>query len=152
MRKLIPQNKKGMLARDWIIAILIMTSLCGLYFVAISGIADEYDNTAIVDETFDTKYNKLTNATTDVSDIFEAASKKEGLAVATTFEVIFSSTFSIIQIVFGSFAVVSSITASFAEDFGIPDVVANLIFPMALAIITTIIVFVVISSVSRGKL
>lgn len=148
--KLPKMNKRGQfLARDWVISLIIFTGFISLTVLFVTGLATEYDNTDIVDESIVENYGFLDNTTSIASQAFDATNEREGLSFLGSFDILFSSAFTVISLVFGSISLAGSAMAQFAIDFGIPSQVANVLFPMFLSIITVILVFVIISTTTR---
>lgn len=155
METKILNNKKGeMLARDWVIAIIIFGTIVGLAFLFVGDISssDNGYNTSISNPSIESHYDTLTNISDDVYTAQNATASGEGLSTTSTFTIVFKATFSVISIVFGSFSIVNQVFISFAQDFGVPAAVANVFFGGIIVVAITIIIFVVISSVSQGKL
>lgn len=147
-------NKGEFLARNLIIILILFGLVCGLGYLVIADMASEtnYNVSAMVDEDFQGRYDTLSNVTTDIYDMQNATQSEEGMSVISTYTTMFKSTFSVISIIFGSFNLVRTTMSNFAQDFGVPSVIANLIFPAILVIFITLIVFVIISSISRGRM
>lgn len=145
-------NKKPFLTRDFVIAGLLFSGLIALYVLAIAGIQSEYDSDLLTNEDFAGKYDKLTEQTERIETARKAAAAGEGLSFIGTFDVAFQSTFTVIQMVFSTLNLFGDMTGSFAEDFGFDPTVTTTVFIIALSILTTIIVFIWISSISRGKI
>jgi len=148
-------NKKGMLARDFIIILVLFGAITGVAALIVSDMADSetgYNVTNMTDENFQSRYDTLSETTEDIELMQNATASGEGISVLSTFTTVFKATFNVISIVFGSFSIVNGVMVNFAEDFGVPSVVANIIFPAIFAIIMTIIIFVIISSVSKGRM
>ena len=144
--------KKGVLTRDFVIAGVLFSGIVALFVLAILGISSEYDNNLLVNEEFSSNYNKLTALTEGVETSRSATSETGGLSFIGTFDVAFQSTFTVIQMVFNTLDLFGTMSDSFAEDFGLDNTVVSVGFIIGLAIITIIIVFIWISSISRGKL
>lgn len=145
-------NKKAFLTRNFIIAGVLFSGLVALYVLAIAGISDEYDSTLLVNEDFAENYDKLVEQTERIETARETAAAGDGLSFIGTFDVAFQSTFTVIQMVFQTLNLFGDITGSFAEDFGLDPTVTKITFLIALAILTTLIVWTWISSISRGKI
>ncbi len=148
-------NKRGMLARDYVIVLIIFGMVIGLGFLFVADMASSesgYNVSGMIDESFQGKYDTLTDTSQDVYAMQNATASGEGLSTISTFTVVFKATFSIISIIFGSFGLVNSVFSNFALDFGVPSIVANIFFPGILVIAIAIIIFVIVSSVSQGKL
>jgi len=149
-------NKKGeMLARDWIIVLIlfgVVVSLGALYVADIASSDNGYNETDLIDENFQSRYDTLSETSENIYQMQNATSSGEGLSTISTFTTTFKATFSVISIVFGSFGIATDTFSNMAMDFGIPSVVANIFFGAVLVILIAVIIFVVISSVSQGKL
>ena len=148
-------NKKGMLARDWIIMLVIFGVVTGLGFVFVAdmaGTATGYNVSGMVDEDFQSNYDTLSNTSTDIYKMQNATASGEGMSVISTYTEVFKATFSIISIIFGSLGMVNTMLAQFAMDFGVPTAVANIMFPAILVMIIATLVFVIISAISKGRM
>ena len=144
-----------MLARDWVIAIILFSLFAGvgsLIVYDITGVENGYNVENITDGNFDSAYNKVQYAEGITNQMANASTSKEGLGLLGSVELMFGSTITVIQIVFGSLATVNDVFSSFIGTFGIPPQLANLVFPAIIAIITTILVFVVVSSLTKTKM
>lgn len=140
------------LARDWMVAVLLFSGIAGLFFLAITSMATDYDETQYIDANFQENYDQLSDATSDVDSALDAASSKDGLTVVGTVEVLFKSSNTIFSLIFGSLGTAKSQVGSFMEDAGVPGPVYRVFAPLILAILTIIIVMIVISSVTRRDL
>ncbi len=145
-------SKKSFLTRTFVIAGILFSGIVALYVLAIAGISDEYDSTLLTNEAFAENYDKLTEQTNRIETARSAAAAGEGLSFIGTFDVAFQSTFTVIQMVFQTLDLFGGITDSFAEDFGVDPTVTRITFLIAYAILTTLIVWTWISSISRGKI
>ncbi len=145
-------NKKPFLTRNFVIAGVLFSGVVALFVLAIAGISNEYDTTLLTNEDFADNYNQLVNQTERIETAREAAATGDGLSFIGTFDVAFQSTFTVIQMVFQTLDLFGDVTGSFAEDFGVDPTVTRVTFLVALAILTTLIVWTWISSISRGKI
>lgn len=149
MKNIRLQQKKGFLPRDWLISLILFSAIVGLAALGFAAHAQDYDNSDIIDDNINSKYNHLANSTTLVSDALEAASESGGLSLIGTFNVLFASAFSVISLIFASLAIPPTIIANFVSDFGVPTEIAQIAVPAMLSIITIIIVMAVISTTTR---
>ena len=145
-------NKKPFLTRNFVIAGVLFSGIIALWVLAVAGISDEYDSILLTNEDFDETYNKLVEQTERIETARATAAAGDGLSFIGTFDVAFQATFTVIQMVFQTLDLFGDITGSFAEDFGVDPTVTRITFLIALAILTTLIVFTWISSISRGKI
>jgi len=144
-----------MLARDYVIMIIIFSVFAGIGGLIVYDMADNtngYGVTNMTDGNFDSAYNKVQYAEGITNQMANSTTSKEGLGLLGGVELFFGSTVTVIQIVFGSLGTVNSVFGAMITTFGIPSSIANLIFPAILAIITTILVFVVVSSLTKTKM
>ena len=146
-------NKKGVLARDIVIAMLLFTGVIAIFVLSINSISNIYDNDNIMDDDFAEHYDKLSEISDDVNIARDSSQSGEGLTFIGTYDVIFSSTFTVIKMVFSSIGLLGEITGNFVADYTFLDAgIVKLFFIIALAILTTILVFVWISSITKGRL
>ena len=145
-------TKKAFLTRNFVIAGVLFSGIVALFVLAIAGISDEYDSTLLVNEEFAANYDKLIGQTSKIETARATASAGEGLKFRGTFDVVFQSTFTVIQMVFQSLDLFGNMSENFAEDFGVNPAVTRIVFLIGLAILTTLIVFAWISSISRGRI
>ncbi len=145
-------TKKSFLTRNFLIAGILFSGMVALFVLAVAGISDQYDTSILTNEEFSENYDKLVQQTERIETARDAASAGDGLSFIGTFDVAFQSTFTVIQMVFQTLDLFGSITGSFAEDFGIDPTVTKIVFLVALAILTILIVWNWISSISRGRI
>ena len=144
-------NKKGFLTRDFVQAGILFTGIVALMVLMVGGIADEYDNTDIVSEEFSTNYDQLTSVTDNIETIRKTTTSGSGLSFRGLFDVAFGAAFTAIQLVFSTLTLFGSVMSNFAQDFGVPKAVADILFIIGFSIITVVLIFVWLSSISRGK-
>jgi len=146
------KNKKGFLARHWMVAFTVGVAVMALSYLMVQGLATQYDNLDVIDPSFQSTYDRYSDLEGNVDSMFEEASSEEGLSVVGTFTVIFGATFTILQLIFSSLLLPGTMLRQFSIDVGAPTLVANIIFTLPLVVVTIVIVLVIISSISRGKL
>jgi hypothetical protein len=143
-----------MLARDYVIILIIFSLVAGLGAVIVNDMNSSdngYSTINVTNANFDSTYNRLSNISTDLVTQSSNETKSGFGKLVSNTEIFFGSTLVIFGLIFDSFSMVNNVFASFITDFGIPVQVANLIFPAIIMIITTIIIFVVISSWTKTK-
>lgn len=150
---MVTQNlKRGFIPRDFVIALLLFSGILTLLTLAVASLAEDYGNTEVIDPEFSNRFNKFDQELDRSADIFNSTTSTGGLSLVGTFDVLFSSTFTVISLVFGGVSAVGSQIAGFGDYFGIPKSVAYAFFGMIMAILAILIVFMVVSSVSRRDL
>lgn len=148
-------NKKAMLARDFIIILVLFGAVTGISALIVIDMAGEntgYDIENMTNEKFQENYNTLTETSTTIYKMQDATMSKEGTSVLSPYTTTIQALISVISLIFGSVNVAGNTMANFAEDFGVPSAISNIFFPMMLVIVIVIIVFVIISSVSKGRM
>ena len=142
-------NNKGFAVQSWVVGLILMSAIIALSYLMVGSLANDYNAPNIVDKDFSTNYDKLNDNTADISNMWTATTNKTGLNLINTADILLSSTFSIIQIVFGGVKTFSTQVAGIPEDFDIPKSVTNILLGTLLAIITVGIIFGVINAVNK---
>lgn len=137
-------------AKDYVVGLIIFSALIALGFIMIQSLAIDYGNENIIDNSFNEHYNKFTETTQTAAEMFNKTSSKEGLGIIGTAEILLSSTFSVISLIFSSFTSLGSQVGHLAGDFGVPSQVASIIFVLFLSVITVGIVFIIINAVNKS--
>ena len=148
-------NKKGMLARDFIIILALFGGIIGIGALIVVDMASSetgYNITNMTDENFQSNYDTLSDTFDDVELMKNATTSSEGISVLSTYTTVFKATFNVITLVFRSPILIKNIFVNFAEDFNIDSGVANIMFTLILTISLALIIFVIISSVSKGRM
>ncbi len=147
------QNKKGWILRDWVTASILGSGIILFFTLFFLSLGSEYNNEDLINEQFNEHYNKLSELTDDINTMRKSSTAGEGLTFLGTFDVAFQATFTVVQLVWASFTTVATLPTSMVSDFiFIDDRVIDGFFIMLLSIITAIILFIWISSISRSKL
>jgi len=146
------KSKKGFTTKNFVIAGILFSGLIALFVLSIAGISNEYGSTALTNENFANTYNKLTQQTEKIGTAREAAAAGSGLSFVGTFDVAFKSTFTVFQMVYQTLDLFGGMGSSFAGDFGLNPLVVGIVFVIALAILTTLIVWQLVGAISRGKI
>ena len=145
-------NKKAFSTQNFLVGLIIFTALIAILTLMTADLAINYDNADIINDEITTTYGKVNESTQRVSDSLSAVSGKGGLSLIGSFQVLFASTLTVIQIVLGALPLLGGFTSSFAVDLGVPSSIAGIVFPMFLTIITIGIVFAIINSNTRKDL
>ena len=144
-----------MLLRDFIIILVLFGLISGTGYLVVEDIASSskgYDVANMTDESYQSRYDTLTESSSKIYQMQNKTASEEGLSMKSTYYTFFQATFGVISLVFGSFGMAETTMNTFAQDIGMDSALANLVFGAILVIAICIIVFVVISSVSRGRL
>lgn len=152
-RKGLFRDTRAFLLRDVAIAAVFGFGILALYVLFVGAMADNYNRQDIVSPAFSQNYDKLTSMTANLEQSRQAVTNStSGLSFIGTFQITFNALFTVIQMVWGavdSFGIASSNALS---DFMIiPSTVFTLLFTILLAALTIYIIYVIISSVTRGR-
>lgn len=142
-------NKKGFTPRQYVVAMLVFGAVIALAYIMIGSMAVEYDAPGIVDANFNEHYNNLNEQTEDVQSMLDASSSTSGFNILGTAEILLSSTFSIINIIFGSLSTLRGQLAHIGTDFGIPSEVSVIVLTALGAILTVFIIFGIVNAVNK---
>ena len=146
-------NKKAQfLGRDWVVAVILFSGIIALGFLMVSDFAISYNNENIIDEDIENRYASVTETTAVADSAFSAISSKEGLTLVGAFDILFASGFTVISLLLNSVFIMSASLQSFGADFGIPTAITGILFSVMISVISTILVFIVISSTTRRDL
>ena len=149
-------NKRGMLAREWVIVLLVFSLFAGIGALIVSDMADEtngYNRPSIVDSNFDSSYNKLSTLSPQIDAVGNSTSSKAGLSFTGTSDGGFlGSTFAVISLVFSSPAMVKNVFVDLGTTLGLPPVISNLLFVALLGIIVSLLIFIIVSSLTKSRI
>jgi hypothetical protein len=147
------RNKKGFLARDWVIAFVLFSAVIALFTLSVVGVANNYGRSDMVDSGFQSRYNKMVSLTNDKNTMLNSVRSGQGLTLAGTFDIAFGATFTVIQLVFSSIISFEMIGANLVSDLApfIDPSVLVILVNVLITCITVTIVFVWLSSISRGR-
>ena len=144
-------NRRGWVARDFVIAMLIFSGCLTLFVVMIGSMANDYGNTNVINPEFSNKFNKFNEDTDRAGEMWSTATSEGGLSLIGTADLLFFSTFRVISLVFNSVVAAGKQMAGFGEFFGIPSEITSIFLVLIFGILTVSIVFIIISSVRSGS-
>lgn len=152
MKKLLKNKKGEFKVRDWVIAFLIFTGIFALFFLASSDLITDYGEDTIIQDEYRDNYDQFTNISKDYRGLFSDMTNEDKGLLKIIFggTGVFRALFDVIKITFASIATLDDITEQFMVDYGVPEGIANVIFPLISAILMVFLIFAIISSVNRG--
>ena len=147
-------SRKSWLPRDLVVMSILIFGVVSLATLGIAGISQQYGSDALLSSNFQNNYNKLSTITNDVTTMNNVAKGNNGgLSFIGAFDVIFSATFTVISLLFNMVYLYTGVSASFVSDFTFLNAQAvQIFFVVLLAVLTTLLIFKWLSSVTRGKL
>jgi len=153
------KDKKGQFQPStWIIAFIIFTGVFALLFASSTDLINKYDKSNIVEDEYNNSYNKFNEVMNPPDEdsnyrgLFQDLTNSESGMLEIIFgdAGIFKGLFTLVKLTFASVGTLDDMTTDFVSDFGVPEGIANIIFPLASAILSILLIFAVISSVNRG--
>lgn len=144
-------NKKGFVARDFVVAMLLFSGGIALFVLMVGSVANDYDNVDVIDPEFSNKFDKFSEDTSRAAEMWNATTSEGGLSLVGTADLLFFSTFRVISLVFTSVVAAGTQLAGFGGFFGIPSEITAIFMVLVFTILTVLIVFIIISSVRSGK-
>src|SRR3972149_4543769 len=147
------KQKKGFLLRDFVIVGIIFGMVIAFYIIQVASVAQNYNNKDIITPEFAQHYSKIQTNLDQLNSANRAVQGTGGLNLIGTFQVAFNSIFTVIVMVWDGILIYTGTASNKSQDFTFLDSSTILLFLSGIiAIITTYLIFVWLSSVSRGKL
>lgn len=144
-------NKKGFLMRDWLIGIILFSAIAALGYLTSYSLAIDYDQAKIIDPTFQENYDKFNDQAHLIATSFNSTTGTSGLSFINAVDGVFTASLTVINLGLSSISTFSSQLFSFGELLGIPDEISAIILACLIVAVTIVLIFVVISSASRGS-
>lgn len=147
-------NKKGWVAKDMIIAIIVFTIVIGIAYIMVGSMAVEYSAPGIVDSNFAQHYNKFEELNKSVGSMWGKSTQGQSLDLVGTLLPMLQMTFSIVTLIFDVLnpfdGMIAKTFASFATDFGVPTEISGFLFPLILMGLAVAIIFIIINATKYG--
>lgn len=147
------KNKGGWLLRDFVAVGIIFGMVVAMYIIMVAAVANNYNNQEIISEDFANHYSKLSTNLNQLDTSYSAVKGTSGLNLVGTFNVAFNSVFTVVAMVWDGVMIYTGMASNISSDFSFLDQTTMVLFLSGLiAIIVVYLIFIWISSVSRGKL
>lgn len=152
------RQKKGWLIRDFVIAGLIMGMIIGLLVLSIADINNNYLNVPgvnhdVVSADFASHYSTLSNTLDKANSMTKSVQGEGGFSLVGAFDVVFNSAFTTIALVWDTILIYTGMATNIPQDFNfLANAPITIFFSTLIAIVTIYLVFVWLSSVTRGKI
>jgi hypothetical protein len=148
------KNKKGWTGLDFLIGLIVFGGSIGLFVLMVGSLANDYDNSEIIDEEFSDNFDKFSETTEIAEDIYETMNKQNGtgLTLVGTADLFFTGGFGVINLLFSSITTATTILFTFPTYFGMDTTASVIMMTMIFSILTISIVFIVINSLRGNKL
>jgi hypothetical protein len=147
------KNKKGFLIRDFVAVGIVFGIIIGLFIICVASFSSNYNQPGMINANFASHYDHLTTNVARLSSAFGAVQSTGGLNLIGVFNVAFNSVFTVIAMVWDGVTMYTGMVANIAGDFTFLDQNVILLFlGGVVAIIICYLIFVWLSSVTRGKI
>jgi hypothetical protein len=147
------KNKKGFLTRDIVITAILFAGIAALYVLMVGSISNNYNNPNMTSPGFSSSYNKLNDLGNQVLIAKNTSEGGGGFSLLGSADIAFNAVFTVIKTVWYSLGLYGDMFSGITSNFGFLDSKAIAILGIILlSCLTIVIVFVWISSVTRGKL
>lgn len=147
------KGKKGFLLRDFVIVGIIFGTIIALYVLSVASIATNYQNTDIINSNFAAHYSRINDNLAQLDRSTKAVQGSGGLNLIGTFNVAFNSVFTVVVMIWDGLVIYKDMAVNMVGDFTFLDAgVTTLFLGSVIAILTAYLIFVWLSSVSRGKI
>jgi hypothetical protein len=151
--KQIFKTKKGFLLRDVVLSALFGMGIISLLVIIIGSMAVNYDRPDLISPSFSENYDKLDILLGDVETTRTATTSTQGLSFIGTFNVAFNSIVTVFKLVLSSLDIFGSMTADIVADNTFLDAgVVKILLAILTSGLLVLIIFIWISSVTRGRI
>ena len=143
---------KGFSIRFWVVGLILFSGVIGLFFLTVGSMASEYNaEDLVIDEELEARYGIIDQTTATAETLRSISKQDEGLTLIGGFRVIFRATTGVLNTVLNSLVILPAVFLNVADDFNLDSTVVSLFMIIVFAIITTLIVFEVVSAGSGGR-
>jgi hypothetical protein len=147
------KSKKGVLLRDFVFAGMYAMGIIAFFVIAVGAMAINYDRPDMIDSQFSDNYNKLNRMTDSIESTRQAVISPGGLSFIGTFSVAFNSIFTAVNLVLTSLDIFGTMSASAMSGYiPLDATVIKILLGIFLSAGLVVIIFVLLSSVTRGRI
>ena len=146
------EQKKGFALRDIMIAMIVVSGVIAIWVLGVNSLANDYSQDGIIDPKFSEDFDKFEEQTDKAGEIYSEVRDKKGLSFAGAFDVLFTATFVVFELLWDSLDIFTAQLGSINNYFQLDAGVMGIAILLASVVITIIIVFTILSSVSRRDL
>jgi len=148
---MIIQNKKAFSTMNFVVAMLIFSGVLALFILSVGSLANEYENTNVVNEEFAEKFDTFQQDKFRSEEMWNASTSDEGMTLIGSVEVLFYGTFQVISLIFSSVLEAGAQLFSLGGYFNIPWEVSAIFFGLIATTLSIIIIFQILSFVKGGR-
>lgn len=138
------------------IAGILFTGFIALIILAVTAISNNYDRTDIVSSSFNNNFNKLLTLTDKQSYLETTRSQvtnSSGLQLLGGFDIAFNSVYTTFNLMWSVVDIFGTMGSSIISTFVfVPAVVIDTLILILLSLLTTYVIFTLMSSITRGRI
>jgi hypothetical protein len=147
------KHKYGFLVRDFVVVGLLFGLVIAMFIIQVASLANNYNNQDMIDPSFSSHYSKLQDNLNKLDTSFSATKGTGGLNLIGTFNVAFNSVFTVITMAWDGILIYTGMASNIGSDFKFFDHSTMILFLTGIiAVLTSYLIFIWLSSVSRGKI
>lgn len=147
------KRTKKFLIRDIVIAIVFGMTVISLFVLIAQTMFLNHSRTDLINPTFAQHYNQLNSLTSNVNNAAASVTSPTGTSFLGQFDVVLGSFYSVISLGFQSYQIIFGSMANIISDFTFLDAtVVQILFTALISALLISILFIVISSVTRGRI
>lgn len=136
--------------RDIVMILIFFGIIVGIGAIIVTDMANQYNVQNMTSAQFEKNYNTLQDIGAKTEAMKNYTSGGKGLVNVGSFTTIVSGTWSVFQLVFRSVTSIKNVFVNFASTY-IPSNIATILLVGLVAGLSSIIVFVIISAVLKGR-
>ena len=147
-------RKSGFLLRDIALAILFGTGIIAIFVLMMGSLSVNYNRPDLVSSSFSQHYNHFSNLSSGLENSRQAVTNSSsGTSLLGTFQVTFNSFFTVVSLVWDSVDMFSQMSANAVVDFApfLNPGIMTILFDILIAGLVVSVIFIIISSVTRGR-
>ena len=139
----------GVLPRDLVIMMVLVSLATVMSSVYLDGINDNYD--VDIDNSWENTYNKMDSASDLTEDYYAKVNTTDQGIIPDTVEILWTGTVDIIKLVVNSLSIISDIVSGFLTEIGMDERVANPLGAGINILFISAVIFAIISSVLKKE-
>lgn len=147
-------NKAEFGWKNFMIAMLLFSAIFTLFYFYANDMDTTY-GTGIIDEEYSNSFDKFDDTKTDIEDMYGEVKSGEAFTFLGIANIVLRSFVGVLQIGFGAIVDFNSVLVNFADIYGVPSVISNVLIFSIYGAIVIALVFVIINAIATrgaGKL
>ena len=145
-------NKKGEFGiKNFVLGMLLFSAVFALFNLYVLDMNSAYSGN-IVDESFNSTFNKFENTKSNVEDMYAEVRANSAFTFLGVANIVLRSFVGVVEITYSAIADFSDLLVGFGTQYGIPEAVSSVIMTTIWAGVVILIVFLIINAIAtRGS-